>query len=533
MTLELSKVSEIGRKAVRAQDWETVVACANEILLRDKSSAEGYFLTGIVERVSNRPLKATAAFEKTLALDTDRYDAAIELANQYSVSRRNGEVAELLGRYEEKLGNSPMYLDLAGTVYTEIGMPEKAWPLYKKANALQPGVDLFQANLAACGVYLGKIEEARDIYRTLLKRFPGHRRNHYQLARLGKAKDTAHIEQMKEILQSTNDTPDKNIFMYYALGKELEDLEQWQEAFEYYKQAGDAVTRIANYDVATDIALIDKIIEVCNPEWLAGGTDKSNSNVDAKLDNGGKTPIFIVGLPRTGTTLTERIVSSHSQVESVGETQFLQMVLRRESGVRSIESMNPEMVESVASVDMDLIAKAYLDAVSYRLGDEPMFIDKLPFNFLYLGFIARAFPNARIIHLGRNPMDSCFSMYKQVFTWAYKFSYSLDGLGRYYVAYDRLRKHWRELLKDRLIEVEYESLVTDQEIQTRVLLDRLGLEFEQACLDFDKNETPSATASSVQVREKVHNRSVNKWLRFADQLQPLREQLENAGIRVE
>jgi len=130
-------------------------------------------------------------------------------------------------------------------------------------------------------------------------------------------------------------------------------------------------------------------------------------------------------------------------------------------------------------------------------------------------------------------MDACFSMYKQVFTWAYKFSYSLDWLGRYYVAYDRMLNHWRELLKDRLIEVEYESLVADHEGQTRILLDKLGLDFEQACLDFDQNKTPSATASSVQVREKAHTRSVNKWKKFERQLQPLREHLESAGIRIE
>lgn len=527
MTIELSQISAIGRKAVRSQDWETVAACANEILSRDINSAEGYFLTGLVEKVSSRPLQATAAFEKALSMDADRYDAAIELASQYSVSRRNGEVAELVGKYEEKLGNSPMYLDLAGTVYTEIGMPQKAWPLYKKANALQPGIDLFQANLAACSVFLGKIEEAQDIYRTLLKRFPNHQRNHYQLSRLGKAKDSTHIEQMKGVLQASDDTPDKNVFMYYALGKELEDLEQWEESFEYYRKAGDAVTSVANYDVAADIALIDKIIEVCSSEWLASEVDQPIA------DDSEKTPIFIVGLPRTGTTLTERIVSSHSQAESVGETQFLQMVLRRQSGVQSIENMSPEMIRAVAGEDMRLIAKAYLDTVAYRLGDEPMFIDKLPFNFLFLGFIARAWPNAKIIHLGRNPMDSCFSMYKQVFTWAYKYSYSLEGLGHYYVAYDRLRNHWRDLLKDRMIEVEYESLVTDQEGQTRILLDKLGLEFEQACLDFDKNKAPSATASSVQVREKVHKQSVNKWKRFERQLQPLKEHLENAGIKLE
>jgi hypothetical protein len=124
-------------------------------------------------------------------------------------------------------------------------------------------------------------------------------------------------------------------------------------------------------------------------------------------------------------------------------------------------------------------------------------------------------------------------MYKQVFTWPYKFSYSLDWLGQYYVAYKRLHNHWREVLKDRMIEVEYESLVADQDSQTRILLDKLGLEFEQACLDFDKNKAPIATASSVQVREKVHTQSVNKWTRFARQLQPLREHLESAGIRIE
>jgi hypothetical protein len=239
------------------------------------------------------------------------------------------------------------------------------------------------------------------------------------------------------------------------------------------------------------------------------------------------TPIFIVGLPRTGTTLTERIISSHSQVESADESMFMQIAIKRVSRLAGKESMSPAIIEAAAKRDIGLIAERYLDAVDYRLSGMPMFIEKLPENFLYLGFIARAFPDAHIIHLRRNPMDACFAMYKQSF---FKFAYTLENLGRYYVAYDRLRSHWQDVLKDRVIEVEYESLVTDQESQTRRLLDKLGLAFEPACLAFEQNKAPSVTASQVQVREKIHSRSVDKWKRFERELLPLRRHLENAGI---
>ncbi len=527
MSNTIISISNKARLAIRFRDWDTAETWANEIIRLEKNNAEGHYLFGLVKKVTKHPAKARRAFKRALALDSDRYDAAVELANQYSIARRNGEAAALLAKYEKMLVNSPMYLDLAGTVYTDIGLSQKAYPLYEQALRLQPGVDLFQANLASSAVYAGKIEEAQTLYRSLLERFPNHKSNHYNLSRLGKAQDDSHIQQMKAILRASDEPPDQNIFLYYAIGKELEDLEQWEESFEYYQKGGDAVTSVANYDIASDIEIIDRMIDVCDESWLADDPDKSGEGCS------GKTPIFIVGLPRTGTTLTERIVSSHSQVESLGETLFMQMMLRRESGVQSVDNMNVDMIEALSLCDMADIAKGYEDAVSYRLGDDPMFIDKLPFNFMYLGFIAKAWPDARIIHLVRNPMDACFSMYKQVFTWAYKFSYSLDWLGRYYIAHDRLRQHWQTLLGDRMIEVHYENLVSDPESQTRRLLDRLGLDFEEACLNFDKNKAPSTTASSVQVREKVHRGSVNRWKHFSRQLQPLKDQLESAGIEIE
>ena len=410
---------------------------------------------------------------------------------------------------------------MAGSIYTNVGLPDRGWPLYKRASDLQPGVDSIQASLAACSVYVGKIDAAKGIYRQLLDKYPNHQRNHYALSRIETATDPTHIEQMKKVLHASNLPTERNIFLNYAIGKELEDLEQWDEAFKYYEMAGNAAAKAANYDATADLRLIDKVIEVCGADWLPSRTNQTAAHLSSK------TPIFIVGLPRTGTTLVERIVSCHSQVESVGETYFMHSVLRRASGVESTEAMNPAIVEAASKKPVEIIADGYLQAVRYKFGTKPAFIEKFPENFLYLGFIAKAFPQARIVCLKRHPMDACFALYKQSF---FRYAYTLDDLGQYYVAHNRLRKHWREVLNDRMIEVEYESLVADLEGQTRRLLDQLGLPFEEACLNFHQNITASNTASAVQVREKMHSRSVNRWQHFAVHLQPLKTYLENAGI---
>ena len=524
MNVTVTQISRVARNAVQAGDWATVGACAKEILTRNNRDPEGHFLAGLVEKASGRPGSAADAFARALARDSRRYDAGVELAGQYLLLNRNGEALKLIQRYEAHLKNSPLYLDMAAGLYSRMGQYERAWPLYQKAVALQPNVDLFKANLAACAVYIGEIDEAKAIYRGLLARHPTHQRNHYDVSLLERAKNTKHIEQMEAVLDSTKLPPDKNIFLYYAIGKELEDLERWDEAFGYYEKAGNAVMSTTDYDVADDIALIDEIIDVCDTGWLA--TDASGKTASPA----GPTPIFIVGLPRSGTTLTERILSSHSQVETLSETQFMQMVLRREGGVSGGMGLTPAAVDAAAAKDIGRIARGYLDAVSYRLSGKPMFIDKLPENVLYLGFIAKAYPNAGIVHLQRNPMDNCFAMYKQSF---FRFAYTLENLGRYYVAYDRLMQHWRRTLGDRLTEVRYETLVADQEHQTRTLLAALGLPFEQACLQFESNAAPCATASAVQVREKIHGRSVGRWKHFRKHLEPLRAQLEDAGIATE
>lgn len=526
MSMPAEQISLIARRAVQKKDWATVHAGALEILRRDERSAEGHFLMGLVEKASQHPAKAVAAFQTSLGIDDNRHDAAIELADQLILSRRNGEAVALIDKYVDRLSNSPRYLDMAGTVLSSIGLHHRAWPLYLKANELQPDIELFRANLAACAVFVGEIDEAEKAYRQLLTRRPDHQRNHYQLARLKRAQDEQHIDEMLALLDSNGLPPERNIYLYYALAKEYEDLGNWEQAFHYCKLAGDTVNTVANYSIDADVGLIDTIIETCNQDWLAEGPG------DRPTDVQGKTPCFVLGLPRTGTTLTERIISSHSAVQTIGETELVEFVLRKVSGVATPERMNADIVRAAAKVNIHEIANEYLNLVEYALGDEPIFIDKLPHNFLYIGFIAKAYPDAKIVHLNRHPLDACFAMYKQVFTWAFKFSYTLDNLAAFYIAYSRLMDHWRETLGERIVDVHYENLVRDQETETRILLDRLDLDFEEDCLHFEKNRAASATASSVQVREKAHTRSIDKWKRFARQLEPLAERLRDAGIEV-
>lgn len=520
MAAETTQLSNAARQAVAAKDWARVNSCAMEISRRAPDNAEGPFLFGLVQKAAQQPEAAARFFQLALSKSDERYDAAVELASQYLLLNRYGEVRELLERYQRKLQSSPLYLDMAGQAYFAMGHYEQAWPLYEKACMLQPDIEVFQAHKAYCAVYLGDIDAAKSIYRNLLKRHPKHQQTHYELSQLDRARDDRHIKQMLKVLKKSDEKPASNIFLYYALGKEYEDFGRWDDAFRYYKKGGDAVKTVANYDVAEDVGLMDKIIETCSADWL---------QKDPATRKTGKTPIFVVGLPRTGTTLTDRILSSHSLVQSAGESQLLQMVLRDGSRAGNQIGITAAQIEAAARRDPGSIAQAYVDAVSHRLGDEPYFVEKLPENVLYLGFIAKAWPGAKIVHLRRHPMDACFAVYKQSF---FRFAYSLDDLARYYLAYDRLSRHWREVLGHRMVELNYEDLVSDQEARTRKLLHELGLDFEETCLRFDQNVAPVATASSVQVREKVHTRSVGKWKKFERQLQPLREQLEQGGVTI-
>lgn len=514
-----ARLVELARQAVAQGRWDQVDTLALQISAKAPGDASGPFLLGLAAKARQQGDSAARYFEQALAFSPSRFDIGIELAHQWVAEHRYAEAMSMLRDYAPQAGGHAHYLDLAGQAYFAMSQYEDAHQLFAAALQINADAEQTAARFAACAVYLGDIEVARKTYRQLAKQ---HRRQkyHYELSQLARVQDDRHIKEMLKLLKRSSKA-ENNIYLYYALGKEYEDLSRFDDAFRFYKKGGDAVATAANYDVAVDTKLIDHIVATCNEDWLSDGPSIQSTT---------PTPIFVVGLPRTGTTLTDRILSSHSAIQSAGESQLLQMVLRDGERAGNQIGISPELIAAAAELAPEVIAERYLAALSHRLPETPFFIEKLPENILYLGFIAKAWPDARIVHLRRHPMDACFAMYKQSY---FRFAYTLEDLASYYLAYDRLTQHWRKLLGDRVVELPYEALVGDQENQIRQLFAKLGIPFEAAALNFDTNKTAVATASSAQVRSKIHTRSVAKWKNFKKQLGPLWKRLEEGGIELD
>ncbi|MDT8321288.1 MAG: tetratricopeptide repeat protein, partial [Xanthomonadales bacterium] len=219
MNDRLARISASARQASRTGDWAAVKAGARQILESNRHSPEGWFLTGLAEKARGKSQQAVTAFTRALRLDSRRYDAAVELAELYWKGMRHREAKALLESCEPLLAGSPLYLDKAATVWTRLGLHARAWPLYRRANELQPGVEKLQSNLAACAVLLGHLDEARKLYSELLEQRPDHQRNHYELARLQRARDRTHVDRMLAVLEDKRLPPQENIFLYYAIAK--------------------------------------------------------------------------------------------------------------------------------------------------------------------------------------------------------------------------------------------------------------------------------------------------------------------------
>lgn len=417
--------------------------------------------------------------------------------------------------------DDPVLLQRIAQLYTHLNLHREAERCHRRAVQLAPANEQYLYNLATSAIALGNLEEAESLLDRVIARAPQDFDAYYNRATLRRQTQARnHVAEIESALAQPKPHPKAEVQLAYALAKELEDLGEYPRSFAALKRGADARRRLLSYGVDADIRAMAEIRTTFDRAFFDRAIEGAS----------GPRPIFVLGLPRSGTTLVDRILSAHSRVESLGEIANFAAALMRAAPQAKDKF---ELIRKSAAVDFRALGQTYLDTTAAIASGRDRAIDKTPVNFLYLGLIARALPDATIVHVRRGAMDVCYAMYKTLFRAAYPFTYDLGDLAQYYLGYRGLMAHWREMLPDRFLEVDYEDLVANQESVTRQLLSHCDLAWEESCLAFERNDAPSLTASAAQVREPIHARSVGLWRRYPDQLEPLARRLRNAGIDLE
>jgi tetratricopeptide (TPR) repeat protein len=498
--------------------FDAAAHACRRILTVDARCGPAHFLVGLIS-LERKDLKtAVSAFGSVTRLQDDHVAAWAQLARALLQVGQPDRAQPALRRALQIGSQDPIVQDLIGTVCSLFGDHNAAHEWFRRA--AQFPVAAYQINLANNLVALGRGALAREALAAALNAEPGNPQAHWMLAHAGVATSTQHVRELERLCALHTQRPHALAFFEYAAGKEYEDLERWDDAYDAFERGAAAKRSLVAYDEAAEEAMFAAITETYSARWCARpmpGCDDAS-------------PIFVVGQPRTGTTLIERIITSHSHVHSAGELQQFGMAVRRAVDVPGSERHGAVVMRSAANIDTKALGEAYLRMAAHLRGGSARFVDKLPINFLYLGLIAKALPNARIVHVMRNPVDSCFANYKQLFADAYFHSYDQREMARHYLRYCRLMDHWRSALPGRFIDVAYEDVVDDLEREARRLVGYLGLPWEDACMNFQGNAAPVTTASAMQVREPVYRRSVARWRSYERHLGATIDVLHEGGL---
>ncbi len=508
-------------RCIDANDLARGMALGRELNTRHPDYPYGWYLASFLARKARHYAEAIETIERALRLaPTDRYSLhrARCLFEMGEIDAARTAAAEMGGR---DFGDPLLHGEL-GTLLHQFGDHAAALDQYDRSLRLDTRNAGNHFNRAAVLRYLGDSAGAEAGFDAAIAINPGEYEAYNGRAHVRtQTSERNHVEELRLAIARTRESAGL-VQLRYALAKELEDLGEFDSAFDSLAAGAGLKRRQMRYSVETDLQILSRIRETYGPGSFDGRVAGFES----------PDPVFIVGLPRTGTTLVERVLASHPAVFSAGELNHFSLALiplvRKAAGPRRLSRL--EFVDASARVDFHALGQAYMDATRPLRNTRPHFIDKLPFNFLYAGLIHLALPKAKIINVQRHPMDTCFAVFKQLFRDAYPYSYDLDELGQYYIAYHGLMQHWNAVMPGVIHTIRYESLVADVEGEARRLLEYCGLPWDDQCLRFHENQQASTTASALQVRQPVYASSVGKWRHFERQLAPLRRQLEEAGI---
>lgn len=409
-----------------------------------------------------------------------------------------------------------------GDLWSALADYSAACDNYTRAIALSPEEPRLWFNRAAVRRFLGDIEAAEADYDRAISLAPADAQAYLNRSELRpQTLERNHVAALEQALAGCSGAWQQEVPLHYALAKEYEDLGEYSVSWLHLTMGATLRRRHLQYDLRLDLATVDWIREAFPAAPPESGAPSAE-------------PIFILGMPRTGSTLVDRILGSHSAVYSAGELpDFGAAAVAAVRQLHGHKQSRRELVAYTAALDFRALGEEYLRRTRPRTGHTPHFTDKLPLNYLYCGLIARALPNARMVHVTRGAMATCYGMYKVLFDRGYPFSYDLRELADYYLAYRRLMAHWAAALPGRIIEVRYEKLVADTPGEVRRLLEALNLPWEPQCLDFHSNPAPVATASAAQVRRPIYPGAVAQWRHYQRELEPLAARLAAGGIGAE
>jgi tetratricopeptide (TPR) repeat protein len=476
------------QQAIHAQSTGNLAFAESEYraLLAEKiRTPQLYCRLASVCAQSNRALEAHALWLKALAIDPKSIEARMNLANSYEQS---GNIERAKKSYRQVLSDHSQLVEAK----------------YLLANLLKNQ---------------GEFEQAAEYYQQIMAQQPEYSQAHFSYSSIHKYQDDndPHIHLMLELYQKSNLTNDGMTQLAFALAKAFEDVKNYRQAFRYLEAGNDLRYKEFNYQNESDEALIQSIIQAFTPEAL------SDLQVRPKDSN---RPIFIIGMPRSGTTLVERILSSHSNVYAAGELDY---IFALGAGLFLKESLNYQFgpLDSYPENSFQTLGKTYLEKI--RLLDQKAshVTDKMPFNMMMIGLIKIALPNAKIIHCVRDAKDNCLSIYKQNFTTGnFRFAYNLKTLGKFHNLYRLLMKHWHRVFPNTIYDISYESLTQNPEPEVRKLLAACDLDWQDGCLNFEKNTGIVKTASAYQVRQPIYTSSVSLWKQYQAFLKPLLDELQ-------
>jgi len=510
--------------ALNRRDMLQLGRSAQAMIRARPGEADGHFFFGLAAEAIGRASLAVQAIEEAARL-TPKPEYLAQRARLLLLLREDAAARDAARAAAALTPRDAATLDTIGCVFARLGDHGAALPLFEQAAALQPGNSQLRFNLASTLGFLGRALEAEAHYEAILAADPDFARAHLALATSRRATPEANrLPQLTAALERARSSEDV-LQIRYALAKTHEELGDHRAAFAQLDAANSRRRAELAYDPAFDRAIFQRLERrFAEPGYFRGEGAASAA------------PIFVVGLPRTGTTLVDRILSSHREVRSAGELQAMPLAVKLGGGSRTPFVIDPETVEAAAALDPAQVGEAYLQRARAHHGAEGRFVDKLPLNFLYVGYIARALPNARIVCLRRHPMDSVWSNYKHLFSTEfsyYNYAYDLLDAAAYYLQFDRLMAFWEQLFPGRVLQVSYEGLVDDQEGWTRRILEHCGLDWSEACLRFHENAAAVATPSAAQVRRPLYRDAVARWRAYAQELEPVRQVFEAAGIAID